>query len=204
MAKAFTTMRESGGNRRRPRKMIAVGGTVAIVVMGALAVGLIDASGGHAAAPLAAATVSPTAPTTLVPLPDMTYPTNPQTTDPRFFPPSNGPGKVTITQAEAVKSALAQAVSATGGDLASQERAALPTYSRLMTYAESFKLTGDGNDPRIDPSREVWVVSVLGHHVIDTPPMSTASPITDKYTIVTDATTGYTILGVFGAAFLTS
>ncbi len=203
MAKAFTAIRDPEGESRRPRKLVAVGGGVAIVVVGALAVGLIDASGGHAAAPLAA-TVSPTAPTTPIPLPGVTYPINPHITEPGFFPPTNGPGKVKVTRAEAVSAAQAQAITATHGDLTSQERAALPTYSRLMSYAEEVKLTGDYDDPRINPARQVWVVTVIGYHDIDTPVTYHGNTVVDRYTNVSDATTGFLILGCWGRAFLTS
>jgi hypothetical protein len=82
--------------------------------------------------------------------------------------------------------------------------AALPTYSRLMTYSEAVQLTGDGADPRIDPTRQVWVVSVLGYHAVDTRPGAQTSPVDYTFTTVSDATTGFPILGVYGVAALSS
>lgn len=78
----------------------------------------------------------------------------------------------------------------------------MPTFSKLMSYSEAVKLTKDGADPRINPSRQVWVVTVLGHHPVDTYPGEKVNPMADKYTIISDATTGFPILEVFGLAAL--
>lgn len=195
VARTLATVIGHGGSSRRVRIATATGAAAAVAAA-AIIVGLVEAPGGRASgAATASASITPT---------QMTIPSNPHTTDPNFFPPSNGPGVVAITQANAVSSARAQAVSATGDPLSAEEQAALPTYSRLMAYSDAVQLTDDGADPRIDPNRQVWVVSVLGHHPVDTAPGSKANPITDKYTIVTDATSGFMILGVFGVASLTS
>lgn len=193
MAKTFATVTGHSLSRRVRAAVIGVAAAVGAV---AIAVAVVDAPGGSASTlPRAAASQTPA---------QIATPSNPRTTDPSFFPPSNGPGQATITQTQAVNSAQAEAVSSTGNPLPSAEQAALPTFSRLMSYADAVKLTGDGADPRIDPSRQVWVVTVLGHHVVDTLPGSKTSSIVDRYTIVSDATTGFMILGAFGVASLTS
>ncbi len=135
------------------------------------------------------------------PAPSVT-PSAPFTANPSFFPPANGAGHAAISQATAVSSARQQAVSSTGAALSTAEAAALPTFSTLMSYSEAVKLTKDGADPRINPSRQVWVVTVLGHHPVDTYPGEKVNPMADKYTIISDATTGFPILEVFGLAAL--
>ncbi len=194
MAKAFTAVMADPSVRRRGWSLIAVAGAV-VVAAATVTVALLQAPSGIGVR-AAAQVVTSSQPAPLV------TPSAPFTANPSFFPPANGAGHVAISQATAISSAWQQAVSSTGAALTATEAAALPTFSRLMSYAEAVKLTGDGADPRIDPSRQVWVVTVLGHHPVDTYPGEKVNPMADKYTIISDATTGFPILEVFGLAAL--
>lgn len=198
MAKAFTTVMSDPSVRKRRWSLIVAAGAVAVVAATTITVALLQAPPSIAVVHAAAQVAASSQPAPLV------KPSAPFTANPSFFPPANGAGHVAISQATAISSARQQAVSSTGAALTATEVAALPTFSRLMSYAEAvkLKLTRDGADPRIDPSRQVWVVTVLGRHPVDTYFGEKVNPMADKYTIISDATTGFPILEVFGLAAL--
>jgi hypothetical protein len=196
MAKTFIPVMTDPSVRRRRRLLIVAAGAVAVVAATTITVAFLQAPPSSAVVHAAAHVAASAQPAPLV------TPSAAFTASPSFFPPANGAGHVAISQATAVSSARQQAVSSTGAALSTVEMAALPTFSRLMSYAEAVKLTRDGADPRIDPSRQVWVVTVLGHHPIDTYFGEKVNPMADKYTIISDATTGFPILAVYGLAAL--
>lgn len=207
MAKEHSALTRSTGQSffRRPAAAVAASAAAALVAV-AVALLLPGESSGTSHAQLAGASAStpPASAITRVPATDMTTPAAPFTTNASFFPPGNGPGVVTVSRSQAITAAQSTAVDSTGMPLSPEAREALPTFARLMSYSMATQLTRTWPDPRIDPNRQVWMVTVLGYHLVDLYPGEKASPVADKYTIVLDATSGFGILGMFGTAVLTS
>lgn len=121
--------------------------------------------------------------------------------NPGFFPPAGVPSSALMPVTAAVFAARSEAVAADGIRLSSSAAAALPVYTRLMSYSRAVALIKDSPDPRVDGHRPVWVVTVIGRHPMDTLPFAKAT-FASRYTILFDAASGFQLVDAIGFAAL--
>lgn len=123
--------------------------------------------------------------------------------NPNFFPPANVPSSAHVPEAAAVSAARAEAVAVDGTSLSPAAAATLRVYTRLMPYSRAVALIKDTPDPRMDATRLVWVVTVIGRHPMDTLPFAKPK-FANQYTILYDETSGFQLVDAIGLAALSS